>query len=386
MIYKRRHDTHDGGRLDVLTLPFVEDRPGLNTRTTNRTGLYEDSQNKRNYLHNCTGTMSTPQPFNVDHAHQPSGRGHDPSIVTEGPLGSWFTLLDACLWLNDIHSDFRGVFFHELDALLKEADDEAYVRRMPDYLRRIRSQYMFVRVERPPRSKRFVMGYVKCERVFSFEPRYRKMRLRLNCVQPSLLRDVESGENAALRLACVGETDYERAVAMHSDTRDESGVLLTPLSVAIYGNDEESAVALLDGGDNPNEVDRSGMNALHWAAWKGCRPPLFNRILAMILDVNAGHNGGETALLLATAYNHLDVVISLMNHPEINLNVQGRLNVTALHVAVLFNQPAILAQLLSDDKIDCRLKDNFNKTPLKYAIDGGRAECVQLLKDRGAPG
>ena len=80
------------------------------------------------------------------------------------------------------------------------------------------------------------------------------------------------------------------------------------------------------------------------------------------------------------------VVISLMNHPRIDLNVQDRTNnFTALHMAVFNNHPAIVSQLLSDDKMDASLKDRDNYTALKYAIDWGKAECVTILRQHGAP-
>jgi ankyrin repeat protein len=240
--------------------------------------------------------------------------------------------------------------------------------------------YMFVRVERPRGSKRFVLGYVKCDWAFSFAFRFEQMRLRLNCIPPVVLTNVEHGENKALRLACVGETDYERALARY---RNENG--RPPLVAALRAKDEESAMVLLDGGDDPNEVDGNGRNALHWAAWKGCRPPLFQRVVARIHDVNAVDNNGRTALMFAALNNQLGVVISLMNHPRIDLNVQDRWNNTALHWAVLNNHPAIVSQLLSDDKMDASLKDNNNKTALKMEIDWGKAECVTILRQHGAP-
>jgi hypothetical protein len=36
-----------------------------------------------------------------------------------------------------------------------------------------------------------------------------------------------------------------------------------PLNAALKAKDEKSAMALLDGGDNPNEVGEDGMNALY---------------------------------------------------------------------------------------------------------------------------
>ena len=229
-----------------------------------------------------------------------------------------------------------------------------------------------------------MLGYVKCDWAFSFALRFEQMRVCLSRVPARVLTNVEHGENKALRLACVGETDYERALAKHSDTR-VYGTLLAPLSAAIYGKDEESAMVLLDGGDDPNEVDGIGRNALHRAAREGCRPPLFQRVVARIHDVNTVTNDGLTALMIAACNNHLDVVTSLMNHPGIDLNVQGGYNYTALHLAVIRNRPAIVSQLLSDDKMDASLKNDSNNTALMLAIVRGYAECVTILRQHGAP-
>ena len=161
----------------------------------------------------------------------PPEPGHDKRIG-KGAFGAWHTKRNVLFELNEVHGDFRRVFFEHFRALLEETNDEAYVCRLADYVRWILSKYMFVRVERPRGSKHFVLGYVKCDWVFSFARRFEQMRVRLNRVPPTLLTKVEVEENKALRLACVGETDYERALALHSDT-SEFGVLLTPLGAAI---------------------------------------------------------------------------------------------------------------------------------------------------------
>ena len=89
----------------------------------------------------------------------------------------------------------------------------------------------------------------------------------------------------------------------------------------------------------------------------------------------------------AAASNHLDMVVSLMNHPGIDLNVQDRsYNYTALHWAVANNRPAIVAQLVSDDRVDTSLKTKYsNYTALKDAIRWGYHECVKILREHGAP-
>ena len=324
--------------------------------------------------------------MNDDDAPLPEGRCHDRPATRpklgrdEGAFGAWHTKRNVLFELNDVHGDFRRVFFEHFHALLGETNDEAFVCRLVDYVRWIRSMYMFVRVERPRGSKRFVLGYVKCDWVFSFALRFEQMRLRLNCIPPVVLTKVEHGENKVLRLACVGETNYERAVARYGNVNGNPR-----LNAALEAKDEESAMALMDDGDDPNEVDRNGYNALHIAAREGCRPPLFERVLARIHDGNGVNNYGWTALMLAACWNHLDVVISLMNHPGIDLNVQSHKNWTALHWAVLHNHHAIVSQLLSDDKMDASLKDEEHRTALKWAIDRKYAECVTILRQHGAP-
>jgi ankyrin repeat protein len=89
--------------------------------------------------------------------------------------------------------------------------------------------------------------------------------------------------------------------------------------------------------------------------------------------------------MYAAWHNQLDVVMSLMNHPRIDLNVQDCCKWTALHLAVYHNHPAIVSQLLSDDKMDASLKDRWNNTALKLAIEWGKAECVTILRQHGAP-
>jgi len=109
------------------------------------------------------------------HLPIPPESGHD-KIIAKGAFGAWHTKRNVLFELNEVHGDFRRVFFEKFIALLEETNDEAYVCRMADYVRWILSKYMFVRVERPRGSKHFVLGYVKCDWVFSFARRFERMR------------------------------------------------------------------------------------------------------------------------------------------------------------------------------------------------------------------
>jgi len=110
---------------------------------------------------------------------------------------------------------------------------------------------------------------------------------------------------------------YERAMQKYS-----SNSLVPPINYALEEKDEESADALLTGGQNPNQVDEIDRNALHTAAFNGCSLPLFNRILGMIHNVNAvDYYDKYTALILAADQNHLEMVTALLNHPMIDVNV-----------------------------------------------------------------
>ena len=177
---------------------------------------------------------------------------------------------------------------------------------------------------------------------------------------------------------------YKAATFKYMSNWDKSPVL----NVAINAKDEESAEALLDGGDNPNKVDEEGRNALHRAAWKGCRLPLFKKILEKIENVNAGDKYGNTALMNAAQNNHLNMVVSLMKAKQIDVNAQNIGGRTALHKAVRSNHPAIVAQLLSDDRVNTSLRATtvrsplVGETPLELAIKYKRFDIVSLFAKR----
>ena len=187
--------------------------------------------------------------------------------------------------------------------------------------------------------------------------------------QEALLNMKEQQISAALRAReQLRESRPSQTLLRYDHCVDRDGKRLTPLFAALLANDSDAAEALLDGEADPNEVDEKGRNALHWAAWKGCRLTTFNLILEKINDVNAVNQYGATALMFAAGNNRLDMVVSLMNHPDIKLNLQERdYHFTALHFAVNRDRVAIVRELLSDNRIDISLKTEWGRTPLMQA-------------------
>ena len=94
----------------------------------------------------------------------------------------WGRSEDIVRAMRDMDSGFRAVFWKDFVALENEENDETYARKMTEYLAKMQTMYMFVRVRRPLGTDNFVLGYMKCERVFSFEPRYRRLYERLRRV------------------------------------------------------------------------------------------------------------------------------------------------------------------------------------------------------------
>jgi len=172
--------------------------------------------------------------------------------------------------------------------------------------------------------------------------------------------------------------NYERAMSKYGGSTSQP-----PLFAALEAKDEDAAEALLDGGVDLNEVEYPNrLNALHIAAYQGCRLPLFNRILERIKNVNAVAKGGQTALMYAAFKNNLKILVSLMNHPEIDVNVQTHNNETALHFAVARGHLTIVEKLLSDDRVDTSIKGENTPTPLELAEKNKRPDIVSLFAKR----
>ena len=193
-----------------------------------------------------------------------------------------------------------------------------------------------------------------------------------------------------------------------------------PLHKALEMKDEEAVRIMINDMKNPNVVDGDGNNALHMAAWHGCSVPLFGRILDKIKDVNAGNKQNRTAITIALAEKHLDLVESLLKVEGIDVdradNVTGKnalhwastrlcgthlykqilykiknvnaktayppkgLGKTALMLAVSNDLRDMVILLLGHPNIDVNMQDEYNwSTALHFAVSYDRRYILQLL-------
>lgn len=135
-----------------------------------------------------------------------------------------------------------------------------------------------------------------------------------------------------------------------------------------------------------DDPDESGMTALHWAS-------LFGRMDAVELLVEAGsdvdnlNSGLNSALLLAAACGHDDVVLYLVNK-RANVHIRNIKGVDCLMMAVLHGHksPGLrnIIMTLQAQGIDVNRPDSLGATPLHECAARSLSEPIQMLVDAGA--
>jgi len=197
------------------------------------------------------------------------------------------------------------------------------------------------------------------------------------------------------------------------------------LSRAAFMGYAETVDFLLAQGADPNEVDRFGRNALHWAVLgtsfdlggverrilrklcsvkgievnrrdKEGQTPLFGAVKQMDLEViktllgvpgvdaTLADNRGNTPLGYAIGWKRRDILDALVAaSPQLDINVADNDGETLLAHAISTN-PKLVPELLKFKGIDLERADNKGRTPLFRAVELHETELVKLLLEQGA--
>lgn len=92
---------------------------------------------------------------------------------------------------------------------------------------------------------------------------------------------------------------------------------------------------------------------------------------------------GSTALHLATSYNQIESVKSMLDRGVEGINKANNYGVTALHIAT-FNGYFRIVKLLIEKKADPNAKTNIGMTALHCAAFKGHTPIVKFLLEKGA--
>ena len=101
--------------------------------------------------------------------------------------------------------------------------------------------------------------------------------------------------------------------------------------------------------------------------------------------MNAGTQGGWTALHFAVRLGHVAIVQAILQVEGVNLNVRTNRGIAPLHWARFDSSNALLVtQALLDAGADPNATDNEGETPLYLAAQLDRIAVVEALLDGGA--
>ena len=130
---------------------------------------------------------------------------------------------------------------------------------------------------------------------------------------------------------------------------------------------------------NEKDESQNNFNALLDATQFG-----YTEIVILLLnqpevDVNAKTRDGFTALHLACQYGHEGIAELLLQHADIDVNSRTTGGCTALRIAVENNNLDIVKLLLKNEKIDVNAKLEDGSTTLMIAAESGHTEILESL-------
>ncbi|CAH8553996.1 unnamed protein product [Schistosoma bovis] len=147
------------------------------------------------------------------------------------------------------------------------------------------------------------------------------------------------------------------------------------------GNLHEVKLWLDDIENDVNQGDEHRFSLLHWAAREGQRN-IVDLLVIRGARINATNMGDDTALHLAAAHGHFDVVHYLLNSHRLNVDAANEHGNTALHYACFWNHLEIAEYLIKNGA--CLMQENkYGETPLELIRPRAAALIAPLAQALG---
>ena len=180
---------------------------------------------------------------------------------------------------------------------------------------------------------------------------------------------------------CLKEARYEWSERKHQQPQQAS---LTKVYMSLHTNFRQSLRHLYhEYGISSVWTDVSGQSYLHRAAWDGHADDVQAILASTGVDVNAFDNDGLSALTIAVYNGYQEIVDSLLDHSDTNVNARDIVDQrTSLHVAARYRQTSIMLRLLEQKDIHVSARDARGRTPFWHACARGLREIVSIMLDR----
>lgn len=178
------------------------------------------------------------------------------------------------------------------------------------------------------------------------------------------------------------QKSFEALIGQHTDVNVAQPDGATPLSWAVYLNQDENVDRLLKAGAKVNTADEYGEGPLTLACGIG-NASLIGKLLAAGADVNSARWNGETALMIAARSGSLDSVKLLLEHGAKLEAVDSRKGQNALMWAAAEGHATIVDFLIKSGA-NVKTESEAGFTPLVFATQKGSGKIVESLIAAGA--
>jgi ankyrin repeat protein len=149
---------------------------------------------------------------------------------------------------------------------------------------------------------------------------------------------------------------------------------------ASYCGHNDIFAFLLEKGIDVNQQDKwDGKTALIWASEQRHKEIALMLLQHKNIEINLQDKIGNTALMLASKYGHKDIVQMLLEHKDIEVNKQDNYSGTALIEASKDGHKVIVEMLLQHKNIDINQQNKIGSNALIEATRYGQTECAKIL-------